>query len=555
MNYRCSLDESWTRAGDGWWVTDPTLMAGGPPRDENDFVSRLRNRPTASAVWSTGDSLLLFSGQFCRGSLFYVRRNGVLWISSDLRALVENGAELNPSAVANYVFAKAFYFDETPFRGILKVSHGCLCRVSERGTEETYLDLIRPADEPCSATGFLERLKKAVEPLHDKRVMATLSGGLDSSFVAAFVRRHVSCDLEGFHVHSSEGDPAYSEVDQARSFADAMGIPLRIVDFTADRFLATFPHFCSQLPLPLPNSGYRYYLLHRYGGREGPLDYFVSGDASDTLFELSPDFYVFNKINALDRWLPVSVYRRLDRLLDRWVPRRRLLESVRWRVNRYCDFRLRLFHWKGTKVDYNGEWREPFCGENAGGDLVDKIYSRGMYDIDNRLYLLNTYFSYLELPAFVPITKKMFRARYLTPFLDPHVISLALNLSVAEAKEKSFLKDVASNYVPPSTIRRKKMGLILPFERWLRGPAREAVYDLVCGKGGLIERGLLEPPVLKNLVDGFFEGRGPLGWCEVMALLSLEVWLRTAVDPPVPPADLESISLPELAALGRNAWA
>lgn len=555
MKTTIDVTGAWTRVGDAWWVSDPSLATQPPPASEAALVAILREKGDAASILVLDDAVLLYAGQFYGGALFYANRDGEVTVADDITRLTTGGYRLDPAAIADYVFAKAFYFNQTPFSGVFKASPGCICRVTERGAAEEYLHLIRPGSTECTEERFLGLFREKLGRVAGKSVVATLSGGLDSSFVAGFIRRHVPCDLEGFHIYCTEGDPANRELEHARLLAGSLGVPLTEIDFTGERLIETYPHFCRLSPLPFPNSGYRYYLLHRYGGRSGAADYFVSGDASDTLFELSPDFYLFNKIHLLDRWLPRDLFEGLDRAVDRARPALGLAESVRWRLNHYLDFRLRLFHWKGTGVDYNGAWRSLFTGAESSHSLVNLIEERGMYDLDNRLYLLNTYFSYLELPIFVPLVTGLFGAKYYTPFLDKDVIELALNLPSGKTRAKGFLKELAAPFIPPEIITRKKMGLVIPFRKWLEGPMRPLARTLLLGKGGMIERGIVDPDGLTALVDGFFDGREGFGWCEVMALLALEVWLGVHMDSPADARDYEMVSLRDLVAARQGAWA
>lgn len=555
MKYRLALDKDWLQIGPNWWVTNHALAPYESPTSESELVDLLRRNINTSAILILGDSLLLYSGQFYSKNIFYTKTNGQIFLSDDIRRLVSQNHKLDPGAVANYVFTKGFYFNQTPFAGIFKVSHGCLCKITKDSARERYLHFIRPNRVSCTPKRFLSLMEEKLQIVNGKQVIATLSGGLDSSYVAAFIDRHFNCGLKGFHIYCSDGQARHGELEHARFLAKTLKIPLKEIDFSWQRFNDTFPHFCRLSPLPFPNSGYRYYLLHRYGNENITADYFVSGDASDTLFELSPDFYLFNKMNFWDRWISLNFCETLDCYIDRVRPTIRIAESLRWRLNKYLDFRLRLFHWKGTKIDYFGLWRAPFFSSEESSTLPDLIKNRGMYDLDNRLFLLNTYFSYLELPIFIPLIRQLFGAKYFTPFLDSDIVGLALNLSHDQTKSKRFLKQIASLYLPSEIINRKKMGLIIPFQSWLLGPMRSIAIELLIGERGFISRGLVNEDVLTALVRDFFNGSGgSFGWCEIMSLLALEVWLRVNFDKLYEPSDLERVSLNELICSQQSAW-
>jgi len=549
MKYRVSFNNDWIKIGPGWWTTDNSMEGCKQPSSENEFLALLKNIK-ASSILVLDDCILLYSGQFYSTNIFYTKIGELISISDDLRCLTSKNYKLDSGAIGNYTFAKGFYFNQTPFLGISKVSQGCLCKLTDHSSvHERYLNLIRPSKASCTPERFSSLMEEKLSFVDGKQVVVTLSGGLDSSYVSAFIKKHFECDLKGVHIYCSEGEPTNTELESAKFVAQKIGIPLTAIDFTWQRFHDTFVHFCKLSPLPFPNSGYRYYLLNRYCSEKLSPDYFISGDASDTLFELSPDFYLFNKMNLFDKWAPVKYYEKLDSYIDRLRPNLRVAESFRWRLNKYLDFRLRLFHWKGTGVDYFNSWSESFFSSGESARLSELIEARGMYDLDNRLFLLNTYFSYLELPIFIPLIRQLFGAEYYTPFLDPDIIGLALNLSNRQTKSKKFLKEIALSYLPTEIVTRKKMGLIIPLQSWLLGPMRPIAMELLLGKKGLICRGLVDEDVLTGLVKNFFDGSGQFGWCEIMSLFTLEVWLRINFDNSYEPTDIENVSLSELISL------
>lgn len=554
MKYKLALNSKWLQIGSNWWITNSALAWCEPPRSESELLQVLKQNINTSSVLILDDCILLYSGQFYSDNIFYTKTNGQILLSDNIRQLIAQDYKLDTGSIANYIFTKGFYFNQTPFAGTYKVSQGCLCKLTDDSAHERYLHLIRPNKVACTPKRFSSLMEEKLHVVNGKQVIATLSGGVDSSYVAAFIKRHFNCYLKGFHIYCSEGESTHRELKFARLLAKTLQIPLIEIDFSWQRFNDTFPHFCRLSPLPFPNSGYRYYLLHRYGNENITADYFVSGDASDTLFELSPDFYLFNKINLFDRWIPLNSYEKLDRYIDRSRPDLRIAESFRWRMNKYLDFRLRLFHWKGTKIDYFDSWREPFFTSQDSRTLLELIETRGMYDLDNRLFLLNTYFSYLELPIFVPIIRQLFGAEYYTPFLDSDIISLALNLSNNQTKLKKFLKQIASSYLPSAIVNRKKMGLIIPLQSWVLGPMRAIAIELLLGDRGLICRSLVNEDALTALVTDFFDGGGQFGWCEIMSLLALEVWLRVNIDEFYEPTDLERVSLNQLVYSQQSSW-
>ena len=552
MKCKVTIGNRWLKIGSNWWVTNSCLAENEPPATEHELIDILRHNINTSSILIIDDCVLLYAGQFYSDNIFYCKSNNQLSVSDDLRQLISQDYKLDAGAIANYVFAKGFYFNQTPFQGVFKVSQGCLCKFTCDSTNERYLGFVKPTRVPCTPKRFLSLMEEKLQFVNKKQVLSPLSGGLDSSFVAAFIKRHFDCSLQAFHIYCSQA--AHRELEQARFLCKKLQIPLIEIDFTWQRFNETFLHFSKLSPLPFPNSGYRYYLSYRYGNTNIHPNYIISGDASDGLFELNPDFYLFDKISAFDRWMPLKLYEKLDHILDRARPTFHLAESLRWRINKYLDFRLRLYHWKGTRVDYHGSWRVPFFSTGRYPTLLDLINRRGMYDIDNRLFLLNTYWSYLELPIFISLIRQQFGAEYFTPFLDRDITGLALNLSSKQTRSKHFLKQVASSYIPSEIITRKKMGFVTPFQFWLPGPMRSIATELLLGRNGLVDRGIVNEDALIALVRNFFNGSAQFGCWEIMSLVALEVWLRVNFDNRFASTEIEKTSLAEFVSSQQSSW-
>ena len=123
-----------------------------------------------------------------------------------------------------------------------------------------------------------------------------------------------------------------------------------------------------------------------------------------------------------------------------------------------------------------------------------------------------------------------------------------------QTKSKKFLKQIASSYLPSAIVNRKKMGLIIPLQSWVLGPMRAIAIELLLGDSGLICRSLVNEDALTALLTDFFDGGGQFGWCEIMSLLALEVWLRVNIDEFYEPTDLKRVSLNELICSQQSAW-
>lgn len=143
--------------------------------------------------------------------------------------------------------------DRTLFAGVHQIEPGCLLIVDDDGasnggtlTHRRYHDLAFTSDEDdhltldTAAAAIRTALDRAVQQrtVADTPIAVQLSGGLDSTTVAALAIRH-RADLRAFTVGFDA--PAYDERDLAAATAAALNLPLTVVPLTATLIAEHFP--------------------------------------------------------------------------------------------------------------------------------------------------------------------------------------------------------------------------------------------------------------------------------------------------------------------------
>lgn len=114
------------------------------------------------------------------------------------------------------------------------------------------------------------------------------------------------------------------------------------------------------------------------------------------------------------------------------------------------------------------------------------------------------------------------------PFLDRHVAEfvwrLPMNVKLRGLSGKHLLRRAARGIVPDEILRRPKRGFLIPVADWLRGVLRPVLEDLL-SEDALRAQGLFHPKAVGALVrehlGGQADHRRPL-W----TLLVLQLWLR-----------------------------
>jgi asparagine synthase (glutamine-hydrolysing) len=127
-----------------------------------------------------------------------------------------------------------------------------------------------------------------------------------------------------------------------------------------------------------------------------------------------------------------------------------------------------------------------------------------------------------------------------SPLLDHVFVEMAARLP-ADLKRrgrtsKVGLKDALRRWVPDHILDRPKMGFSVPLADWFRGELRELPADVLLDETALA-RGIFRERAVAALIDQHLERRADHSR-KLWALLQLELWFRSYVDPavPTPPA-------------------
>jgi len=209
------------------------------------FVDYLRGM-FAFALWDKRTRrLILGRDRMGEKPLYLVTGPDTLFFASELRALVRAGVvpfKLDPHAVNLYYHYSYVPEPACAVAGVRKLPAAHVLTVDLdpwRVTERCYW---RMDDAPPlvgnPGTLIREQLQQSAELITraDVPVGVALSGGLDASAVAALASAARARDIHAFTVGYA-GTPWQDERNEARAFADHLGIPHHTVELTTDEML------------------------------------------------------------------------------------------------------------------------------------------------------------------------------------------------------------------------------------------------------------------------------------------------------------------------------
>jgi len=171
--------------------------------------------------------------------------------------------------------------------------------------------------------------------------------------------------------------------------------------------------------------------------------------------------------------------------------------------------------------------------EAPGGDLDRMSYA------DLQTYLVELLMKQDQMSMAASIESRV-------PFLDHELVEevavMPGRLKLRGWQTKAVLRAAVEDVVPREILTRRKMGFPVPVGRWLRGPFRSLVDDLVLGRRALA-RGLFDPARLRRLVHAHRSGAAEHG-DRLWLLINLEIWQRMFLDGEDTSGVMEEIGAP-----------
>ena len=454
----------------------------------------------AVAVWdSRKNELTLARDPLGIKPLYYSFDGKRLLFASELRALIAGGVSraLYHAAVIDYLSYGKVHAPRTILRDALKLPPGSLLRLSPSGLKvERYWKLPRRAPLKIGlreAEDVLDRvLSEAVKGamLSDVPVGAFLSGGVDSSLIAAYMVRHAGKErVQTFSVGFSGADSGVDESAWAKKVAAHLGTEHHALTLPAT-VLEKLEDSIGLLDEPIADSAILpTYLLAKHARER--VKVVLTGEGADELFA-GYNRYKAAWVNENLKRLP-SPLRGLAAPLARRLGKGQVFDSLPmagardWAEAtasaRPDDLRaiLRPEFWEAASALDPLEWLK---------DLeppMERLNDALAFDLQTVLC------DSLLMKADKSTMRASLEAR--VPFLNAPVVEhsaeLPASLKIRYFKGKYLLRKVAARYLPSDVVWRKKHGFIVPWEAWVRDPKNAAAERLLSARSEIFDQSRL----------------------------------------------------------------
>ncbi|WP_336880929.1 asparagine synthase (glutamine-hydrolyzing) [Rhodococcus globerulus] len=449
-----------------------------------DAVRRLRGM-FAFAIWDTDTrELFIARDPFGIKPLFIATGTGGTAFGSEKKSLLELtdligiGTELDPRAIEHYTVLQYVPEPETLHKEIRRLESGSFARVrpGEQPQITRYFTPKFPA-KPFAPGTEKARYQEIAEALEDSvakhmradvTVGSFLSGGIDSTAIAALAMRHNPNLITFTTGFEREG---YSEVDVAAESAAAIGAKHIVKVVSPAEFAAAIPEIVWYLDDPVADPALIPLWFIAKEARKH-VKVVLSGEGADELFG---GYTIYREPLSLKpfEYLPKGLRRAAGKLSERIPDGTRgksllnrgsltLEERYYGNARSFNDAQLRA-----VLRDFRPEWTHQ--------DVTAPIYAQSRdWDPVARMQHLDL-FTWLRGDILVKADKvTMANSLELrVPFLDNEVFDVAsrvpLDQKITKDTTKYALRQALEGIVPHHVLHRAKLGFPVPLRHWLRG--------------------------------------------------------------------------------------
>jgi asparagine synthase (glutamine-hydrolysing) len=516
-------------------------------REGKDCLSKL-NGFFAFAFYDIQEgSILLARDRFGIKPLYYSIDQDRLLFASEMKSLMHYGLEkeLDTEAMLTYFQLNYIPAPLTIFRSVKKLKPGEYLKMNAQTYDiQPWYQL--PRASPL--TSSYEDQQKALFTLMEDSVKARLvsdvplgsflSGGTDSSIIAALAARH----NPGIHTFSIgyRDEKFFDETAYAREVSEKIGTQHHVFSLS-NRDL--FDHLYQVLDYTdepfADSSALAVYILSKETKKHATVA--LSGDGADELFggynkhmafqqiiDGGPRASVVKALGPLWKILPKSRHSTLTnkfRQLDRFSRGMRLSSSERY------------WAWAGYAGEHevrrllNEEYREKLrmteyfkLKDSWLGNIPMKEALNDLLRTDVGLVLPDDMLTKVD---------RMSMAHGLevrVPFLDHRVVEFAFQLGT-EAKinrgiRKRILQDTFRELLPASLYNRPKKGFEVPLLPWLRQDLKGLIEDDLLSDRFIKEQGIFNPSEIARLRKKLFSSDPGDIHARIWALVVFQWWYK-----------------------------
>ncbi len=496
----------------------------------------------AFAIWDQRGKTLFAARDRIGEKPFYYRHDAKGFIfASEIKSILAAGLappEIDSTLIDAYMTFGYVPGENTLLKGVKRLLPGhCLTLRDNRLVIRKYWDFQFSNQVDLGLDAYKAHLDElltdsvALRLRSDVPLGVFLSGGLDSSAMVALLSPGASTGLKTFSVAYDFGRE-FNETVYAREVADRYQTDHHEIIIAPKDFVDFIPQYIWHMDEPVTEAAaISLYYVSRLAREHVVVA--LSGEGADELFA-GYNFYRYNWYMEQGRSFLGGPLTTFLATLGKKIARVRKLQKYLDMASQPLEKRYRGISYYETAVK-NSLYHADFFGIAAQGNqevntFIDAIFEKGkgwdplskMLYFDTKTWLVDDLL--IKADRMSMATSIELRV----PFLDHRLVEFAASLhskyKLHGTVGKFLLRKLMENRLPPSVIRRKKMGFPTPLEHMFRGELFQYAQDLLLDQNARTRHYFSRLKIESVLND--HKNGSAANHREIWQLIVLEVWHR-----------------------------
>ena len=458
--------------------------------------------------------------------LYYSENNDFIFFSSEIKSLRHVMAfELNHDVLYEQLVYRYVSGPATPFKNIYKCLPGSSSKIIFGNYPQwnSYYDLTSSLDyrENIGEKKFLHILENSLREsikLHtasDVGFNVQLSGGVDSSFITAILSKDLEQHLDTFSI--TLDDTYFDESKYQKMVSSSYFTKHHEIRVNDKLFAESLERATWHMDVPIVHMGCVFLMVLCHHSKEDS-KVILTGEGADELFGGYSRYYLdktthlvlaLKRLGIRGNWLPpLSFFAGLKKRLSAKVIDRQLYFQKEDITS--CFYNLREnTGYRDDDVESHGSYLSQMLAHDQ------KCYLSSVLDRQDKMSMA------ASVEARVP-----FCNHRLFDMVNPIPDSLKFKGNLP----KYLLKKIAETYLDKSLLYRRKNGLNLPLDKWLRkGPLSERLSLLTDQTAR--QRGFYNHNRIEAAIDDHMQGKSNNAKY-LSPMLTFEIWMRMFIDNP-----------------------
>ncbi|HET8824772.1 MAG TPA: asparagine synthase (glutamine-hydrolyzing) [Terriglobales bacterium] len=497
------------------------------------------------AIWDARSRRLFIArDRLGKKPIYYFWNGRLLVFGSEIKALLahpEVSAQFDDTVLPEYLAFGYISNDRTLFQGIRKLMPGHHLTLDLNSPAPApqisrYWDIPNPIVEERDDASWIRECRDRLEETVRMRLMSDvplgmfLSGGVDSSAIAALMKRNFDGPVKTFAVGYSEAE--FSELSYAKHVARDIGTEHHEVVVSMEDFFNALPRLIwhEDEPITWPSSVSLYFvsMLARQH-----VTVVLTGEGSDEMFG---GYARYRHYAMNERWL--RRYRMVPEPLRHFVRaqvastpllnsslRRKLQHTFVGRGEDLESLYLDNFYSAFSYADQRALFPRlpqgsPYASVRAIWDSHSALSPlQRMLLTDQKTYLVELLMKQDQMSMAASIESRV-------PFLDHEFVEFSTrvpdHMKLRNGEGKYIVKKAIEGLVPNEIIYRKKMGFPTPLRQWLMDPKADGLFRILRAPDGLLAR-YIDAAALDHLLERQRSGTVD-ATDRIWRLLTLQLW-------------------------------